>query len=180
MHRRRAFRVLLPVTLLLLLSGRAVVLTQGSGQASGQVKTSVSFRALEMMVGTEDDYTRWDESLAVGTYSQSFGSQTATGSVLDMGALQLPDGTTYPVLLVEGPVLFARTAAAPQPIAKVTNSHMLALAPKETLWTSADGKSMVVRARGIFFLVLDSKGFPQTMTVIGVADSKVFYRSPKA
>jgi hypothetical protein len=180
MRPRRAARRALPAIVVLFLSGWATLAAaQEPGQAKDRVKTTVTLTQQEMMVGAKDDFATWDLSVAVGTYVQSWGARTAAGRILDLGALQMPDGSTYPILMAEGQGLVVRTGSSPQTIAKVTNAQNLVLAPKDTVWTSPDGKTTVRVTDGTFYLVLDPKGFPGTKRVIGIADSTSLYLYPK-
>ena len=179
MRPRTVARFIVPTLVLLVLAGPAAkALLAEPGQAPDQVKTTVTFTRVQMMLGASDDFTKWDLSTVAGTYDQAFGDRHPAGRIMDLGALRMPDGSTYPMLMVEGDALVVETAAGPKTIGKVSNSQDLVLAPKETVWKSPDGKTTVLMARGIFFLVLDPKGFPENKTVIGIADSKTLYLYP--
>ena len=179
MRPRIVARFVVPTLLSLLLAGPATTaLVAKPGQAPEQIQTTVTLTHVEIMLGAQNDFTRWDLSSAAGSYVQVFRDRNLNGRVIDLGALQLPDGTTYPMLMVEGHAVVVRTEADPQKIARVSNTQDLVLAPKETVWTSPDGKTTVLVARGVFYLVLDPKGFPANKKVIGVADSKTLYLYP--
>ncbi len=179
MRPRPVVPFVVPTLLLLILAWpAATALVAKPGQMPEQIQTTVTFTHVEMMLGGQDDFKRWDLSSAAGSYVQVFRDRDLNGRVIDLGALQLPDGSTYPMLLVEGHALLVRTEASPQKIARVSNTQDLVLAPKETVWTSPDGKTTALLARGVFYLVLDPKGFPENQKVIGVADSKTLYLYP--
>jgi hypothetical protein len=179
MRPRTAARFTVSAILFLLLAGQAATAAaREPGQAPEQVKTAVTLTQVEMMLGAKDDFTTWDLSVAVGTYVQTFGERDVKGRIIDLGALQLPDGSTYPMLMAEGRAMVVRTEAVPQPIAKISNAQNLILAADEKVWGSPDGKTSVLLARGTFYLVLDPKGFPKDKKVIGIADSKLLYLYP--
>jgi hypothetical protein len=176
---RTIARFSVPAFLLVLLGGpAATAAATGPGQGPEQIQTTVTLTNMEMMLGAKDDFTRWDLSAASGSYVQVFGDRTLNGRIIDLGALQLPDGTTYPMLMAEGHALVVRTEAGPQTVGKVSNTQDLVLAPKETVWRAPDGKTTVLLARGVFYLVLDPKGFPENKKVIGIADSKTLFLYP--
>jgi hypothetical protein len=156
-----------------------------AGPPPPAVKTQMTFTTLQMMGmlgGGDDAFAGWDLGFAQGTYVQAFGDRKVTGKILDLGAVKLADGSTCPIIVVEGQVLLYELPdrAGVQRIEKVSNVQDLVLVPKEKIWTAADGQSSVSVVEGTAYIVLGPKGFPESLPVVGVADSKTLYAYPKS
>jgi hypothetical protein len=154
-----------------------------AGPPPPAVKTQFTFTTLQVMdILGGNAYDGWDLGLAQGTCIQAFGDRQVTGKILDLGAMKLSDGATYPILVVEGQALLHELAdgAGARKIEKVSSAQNLVLVPKEKIWTAADGRSSVSLVEGLCFIVLAPDGFPQSgVVVVGVADSKTLYAYPK-